>query len=49
MDGMPLKGDDMACLSEDQAIQMDKSVDNPGETALLSQFVWHFIDADNHH
>jgi ferredoxin len=49
MDRMLFEGDDMVYLPKDQVIQMDKSIDSPGEMVLPSQIVEHFIEMADYH
>jgi NAD-dependent dihydropyrimidine dehydrogenase PreA subunit len=49
IDHMLFENDDMIYLPKDQVIQMNKSIENPGEMVVPSQIVENFIAKANYH
>ena len=49
IDHMLFENDDMIYLPKDQVIDMNRSIENPGEMVLPSQIVEHFIEKPNYH
>ena len=48
IDHMLFENDDMIYLPKDQVIQMNKSIENPGEMVVPSQVVENFIEKGNY-
>jgi hypothetical protein len=48
IDHMLFENDDMIYLPKDQVIDMNRSIENPGEVVVPSQIVEHFIEKANY-